>query len=107
MIYSEILFISIFAIIVLILQPLRNMSSLREWLLIFLSWAFLATWGMYSLVVFLILISINYPFFFLVGDRRPAQRVYLFLIISINIAILCLVKYYNFFANSFGAPQKH
>src|SRR5579875_3054932 len=95
--YTDILFILLFACVCVLCRFLRPWPSVREWTLIAVSLAFVASWGSFSLALLLAIAAANFAAVALASRlARPHRRVLVGTAILFDVAALALFKYADF-----------
>ncbi|MEW9698219.1 MBOAT family protein [Paenibacillus sp. SI8] len=101
MTFSSISFIVFFVIVLYLLYVLPK-NNIKKWVLFASSLFFYGYWSVFFLFVFLLITIVNY----FAGKRifyhldSPRAKVWLYGIITLDLAILGMFKYYNFFVDS-------
>lgn len=101
MIYTDLLFLVIFALVWAVCRLLRPWPAVKEWFLIAFSLLVIATWGLFDLGLFLTVLLYNYGAVRRMTHSAPRpSRVILAASITLNIAVLAAFKYANFLGDN-------
>jgi alginate O-acetyltransferase complex protein AlgI len=95
--YTDSLFIFTFAAIVVVARALRPWPLIRQWFLTIFSLFVIMTWGIYSLVLFLVIAGANFFAARLVTSRSKLKaRLVLGVAVISDLAALAVFKYSKF-----------
>ncbi|SDT94775.1 alginate O-acetyltransferase complex protein AlgI [Verrucomicrobium sp. GAS474] len=104
MVYTEVFFVLLFLALWLGTMLLRPWPALKEWLLIGFSLFVIATWGYYDLILFLIILLVNFGgAIALSKSSRSASKKWLGALIGFDLLVLALFKYADFFSDNLGS----
>ena len=95
--YTDPLFFLTFFLLIIFARGPFFSIPIREWILIVFSLAFIASYGFFSLALFLVMLLGNWIFVLaILHGVRPKQRIWILTLgISTNLATLGLFKYKN------------
>ena len=100
-IYTELLFLFLFAGLFAGCGGLQKLPVTREWLIVVFSGVVIASWGVSSLVIFLLAVTVNYAVALAItrAAKQHSQRILTAGIVG-NLLFLGIFKYANFFATN-------
>jgi alginate O-acetyltransferase complex protein AlgI len=102
MLYTDPLFLVLFAGLWLAGKALQPWPAIKEWMLIAFSFLVIATWGIFDLEIFLVVLVVNYAGSILISRRGPGRsRAILAAFIALDVGTLAVFKYANFFGSNF------
>jgi len=101
--YTDPLFLLFFAAVWAITYLLRPWPAIKEWFLILFSFFVIATWGYYDLILFLAVLTVNFFAAQAISRAGPHKSPSLLAgAIALDVLILALFKYANFFGGTLG-----
>jgi len=97
MYFTDDVFIALFAILLIASYLLRRFPAFREWLIIAFSAMVIASWGLFSLVLFFSVLAINFVATRAIAHSTlPVSRFIVVIMIVFDVALLAIFKYSAF-----------
>jgi alginate O-acetyltransferase complex protein AlgI len=104
MLYTDPLFLLLFAGLWVLQKLLQPWPAAKEWMLIAFSFAVIASWGYFDLGLFLAVLLVNFGASIALDQAKPSRSVpILTAFIVLDVAILLFFKYANFIGGNVSA----
>lgn len=98
--FNSIEFLLFFPIVFALYWSLRSYLRLQNWFIILCSYFFYGLWDVQLLYLVILTSFLSWGAGLLIERYRTYDRAFLLLSILLNLGILCLFKYYDFFVSS-------